>query len=200
MTTVADVVITLASAIRPMVGGRPIACPTIWSRWVRAKRVKSGMLSASVPQKPTIAVKAGQKLGQNCPALAPPGAKAEGAVKIGPTPPARSSAHQTSAAHTAILIGAVQVSSRRTIVSPFCRNRIWTSQKAAKAISCPAPISSVGNGVPARLRPAITPSRVSSASPPIQVWMPYQPQATSARASAGSRAPLVPKAARASTA
>ena len=36
--------------------------------------------------------------------------------------------------------------------------------------------------------------------PPIQVWMPYQPQATSARASAGSRAPIVPNEARASTA
>ncbi len=36
--------------------------------------------------------------------------------------------------------------------------------------------------------------------PPNQVWMPYQPQATIARIRAGSRAPRVPKEARASTA
>src|ERR1700761_1914033 len=34
------------------------------------------------------------------------------------------------------------------------------------------------------------------ASPPIQVWMPNQPQATSARRIAGKLAPAVPKAAR----
>ena len=36
--------------------------------------------------------------------------------------------------------------------------------------------------------------------PPNQVWMPYQPQATRARSSAGSLAPWVPNEARASTA
>ena len=33
---------------------------------------------------------------------------------------------------------------------------------------------------------------VCSASPPIQVWMPNQPQATSARMSAGRLEPIVP--------
>ena len=35
---------------------------------------------------------------------------------------------------------------------------------------------------------------VCIASPPIQVWMPNQPQATSARSSAGTFAPIVPNA------
>src|SRR5213594_3442051 len=40
---------------------------------------------------------------------------------------------------------------------------------------------------------------VCSASPPIQAWMPNQPHATSARISAGTFEPKVPKAARANT-
>ena len=39
----------------------------------------------------------------------------------------------------------------------------------------------------------------SSASPPIQVWIPNQPQATMARRSAGRLAPRTPKLARQST-
>src|SRR6266478_3267277 len=41
--------------------------------------------------------------------------------------------------------------------------------------------------------------RVLSASPPIHAWMPNQPQATSARISAGTFEPSVPYAARANT-
>jgi hypothetical protein len=48
--------------------------------------------------------------------------------------------------------------------------------------------------------PMITPISVWIIIPPNHVWMPYQPQATSARRSAGSRAPMVPKEERASTA
>jgi hypothetical protein len=40
---------------------------------------------------------------------------------------------------------------------------------------------------------------VLSASPPIHVWMPNQPQATSARRIAGTLAPFTPNAARQST-
>src|SRR5262245_20350894 len=40
--------------------GSAIACPRTWSRCVRANRVKSGMLSESVAQNPTIAVRLGQ--------------------------------------------------------------------------------------------------------------------------------------------
>src|SRR5580765_9025573 len=41
--------------------------------------------------------------------------------------------------------------------------------------------------------------KMFSASPPIQAWMPNQPQATSARISAGTFEPSVPYAARAKT-
>ena len=68
------------------------------------------------------------------------------------------------------------------------------------ASSWPRPMPSSGRGAPSSLRPSSTPSRVSSAPPPIQVWMPYQPQATTARATAGTLAPITPKEARASTA
>ena len=40
---------------------RPSACPVSWSRWLFAYRVKSGMFSDSVAQKPTIAVSHGRK-------------------------------------------------------------------------------------------------------------------------------------------
>ncbi len=43
----------------------PIAC----SRCERPKRVKSGMLSESVAQKPTIAVTLGTNTGQNAPSV-----------------------------------------------------------------------------------------------------------------------------------
>jgi len=43
--------------------GRPMAWPMTWSFCERAKRVKSGMFSASVAQKPTSPVSAAQVLG-----------------------------------------------------------------------------------------------------------------------------------------
>ena len=62
-------------------------------------------------------------------------------------------------------------------------SQTWTSQKTANAIQTPAP-----NAGPAG--PRAPASSVSSASPPIQVWMPNQPHATSARRIAGTLAPL----------
>ena len=47
------------------------------------------MLSDSVAQKPTLAVSAGKKNGQNWPAFGPPGRKLRTAcASIGPNPPA----------------------------------------------------------------------------------------------------------------
>ncbi|MNW02771.1 hypothetical protein D3C71_1986080 [compost metagenome] len=65
MTTVAEVTITASAASSPMGTGRPMAWPTTWSRCDRAKRVKSGIFSASVAQKPIMAVSDGQKVPQN---------------------------------------------------------------------------------------------------------------------------------------
>ena len=47
--------------------------------------------------------------------------------------------------------------------------------------------------------PNSRPARKKTASPPIQVWMPNQAQATAARIRAGRFAPRTPKAARAKT-
>ena len=49
-TMVAEVTVTASAASRPIGSGRPSVWPTTWSRWVLAKRVKSGMFSASVAQ------------------------------------------------------------------------------------------------------------------------------------------------------
>ena len=102
--------ITESSAIG---AGRPIDWPITWSRCERAKRVKSGIFSASVAQKPTIAVSPGQNVAQNRPSFLPPATNCEGAESIEPMPPAFDVAHQTSAMHITILIGADQLSSQR---------------------------------------------------------------------------------------
>ena len=86
------------------------------------------------------------------------------------------------------------------MVSPFDTKNNWNAQKAKKASNCPPPMPRKGSTPPRRSAPRKMPSSVNSASPPIQVWMPNQPQATSARATAGNRAPRVPNDARASTA
>jgi hypothetical protein len=68
--------------------GNPSAWPMAWSRWLFAKRVKSGMFSASVAQKPTIAVSEGQNTDRNWPSFVPPGANADGVDSMEPKPPA----------------------------------------------------------------------------------------------------------------
>src|SRR5450830_193601 len=50
-TTVAEVTMTANAARRPIGRGRPTLWPSTWSRWVLAKRVKSGMFRARVAQK-----------------------------------------------------------------------------------------------------------------------------------------------------
>ena len=49
-TMVAEVTVTASAASKPIGSGRPSDWPTTWSRWLLAKRVKSGMFSASVAQ------------------------------------------------------------------------------------------------------------------------------------------------------
>ena len=44
-----------------IVSGSPTICPTIWARCDLAKRLKSGMFSDNVAQKPTIAVSPAKK-------------------------------------------------------------------------------------------------------------------------------------------
>ncbi len=72
----------------------------------------------------------------------------------------------------------------------------FTAQKARKQANWEALMPKTGNGEPAAKDGRKTPRILWTASPPIQVWMPNQPQATSARSSAGMLAPSVPKEAR----
>src|SRR5262245_27289684 len=65
MTMAADVIITPIAANIVIVVGSATTCPTACSRWLRPKRVKSGMFKESVAQNPIIAVSDGMKTGQN---------------------------------------------------------------------------------------------------------------------------------------
>ncbi len=67
-----------------MVVGRPSACPITCCRWLRAKRVKSGMLSETVAQKPTVPFSAGIRNFRKSEKLT----KRDGADSMGPNPPA----------------------------------------------------------------------------------------------------------------
>src|SRR5690606_34843481 len=66
-TIAADVIKIPMAAKTVIVVGNATTCPTACSRWLRPKRVKSGILSESVAQKPIIAVSDGTNIGQNSP-------------------------------------------------------------------------------------------------------------------------------------
>src|SRR5260370_41987123 len=120
MKTFADVTTTENADSNAIGAGSPIDWPTIWSRCDLANRVKSGMFSASVAQKPTIAVSPGQNVAQKRPSFLPPATNCDGADSIVPSPPAFDVAHQTRAMHMTTLSGADQLSSQR-IESVPCR-------------------------------------------------------------------------------
>src|ERR1700754_400247 len=65
MMVVADVTTTPIKAKRVIEGGSPIACPLICAFWLTAYRVKSGIFSDRVAQKPTMPVRPGIKNAQN---------------------------------------------------------------------------------------------------------------------------------------
>src|SRR4051794_31219653 len=65
MIAVALVIKTPIAANTNIVVGNATTWPTICSRWLRPKRVKSGMLSDNVAQNPIIAVSEGTNTGKN---------------------------------------------------------------------------------------------------------------------------------------
>lgn len=65
MMALALVMRTPIAANANIVVGSATTCPTTCSFWLLPKRVKSGMLSESVAQKPIIAVSDGTKTGKN---------------------------------------------------------------------------------------------------------------------------------------
>ena len=69
MIAVALVISTPIAANTNIVVGSATAWPMTCSRWLRPKRVKSGMLSDSVAQKPIIAVSDGKNTGRNSPSV-----------------------------------------------------------------------------------------------------------------------------------
>ncbi len=87
--------------------------------------------------------------------------------------------------------GAAYVS--RCLIASMPRRMIatWKSQNAANAMPRCQPMSVQP--------PQSWPSSASSARAPSQVWIPNQPQATIARASAATFAPRIPKDARTNT-
>src|SRR3954454_3335272 len=106
MIAVALVIITPIAANTDIVVASATSWPTICSRWLRPKRVKSGMLSDSVAQKPIIAVSDGTNTGQNS-------AKVwnfPGCDSSGPRPFAFDTAHHNSAAVITRTYGAAQFS------------------------------------------------------------------------------------------
>src|SRR2546427_9472468 len=106
MIAVALVISTPIAANTNIVVGSATACPTICSRWLRPKRVKSGMLSDSVAQKPIIAVSDGTNTLKNDGKVV----KRPGSASSGPNPCARQTAHASSAAVITSTNGAAQFS------------------------------------------------------------------------------------------
>ena len=150
----------------------------IWSFWLRAKRVKSGMLSASVAQ---IADHRGQRRPEKpeLAALVPPGTKAEGgedradAAGLVDRPPDQGDADEDLERR---LTSGAGGSSQR-----LARRRRAQRPEDSEGGSWPGRCRAVAAACRAGPRPSNTPSRLRMAMPPIQVWMPYQPQATRAR-------------------
>ena len=116
-------------------------------------------------------------------------ANREGACSIGSRPPAFVHAQLSSSTPTMSNTGALAPCRSRTYSIPRRMTARLTHQKAKKQMPTEYGTSRhAGQSVA---------SRLLIASPPIQVWMPNQPQATSARARAGMLAPRTPNEARA---
>src|SRR5213075_2500714 len=122
MITVAFVTAAPMNANSAMVPGRPTACPTIWSRCERAKREKSGIDSAIVPQNATADVSPTP----NAPAMPRPFASVCPPVccSIGRKPPTLTIAQTSSAAPTTSRNGDPQVS--RNLIESIPRSTIHT--------------------------------------------------------------------------
>ncbi len=86
------------------------------------------MLSASVAQKPTIAVSEGTKKATNSSVVA----KRLGAASVGPKPPARVTAHASKASPATIRNGAAHASRNLIESLPFTTTYMFNSQKMAK--------------------------------------------------------------------
>src|SRR5215831_2092764 len=145
------------------------------------------MFSETVAQKPTTPVSEGTKKRKN----SPKDRNLEGVESIGPKPPALLRAQRRRANPMKSKNGA-EIPCRKRIVSmPRRITKTLRSQKRTKQTAAPE-----WNFAQPGARATIM---ALMASPPIQVWMPNQPQATRARRIAGMLAPRTPNEARAKT-
>src|SRR5215212_969661 len=140
------------------------------------------MFRESVIQYPTFAAKEGQKSTQNG---AWPACSSADFSKTLPTPPPAVKPQMSRATPPPIRSGAAKDSKYLTPSTPVRMITTCIAQKTKKVMkACPGTLAQP-------LQKAVT--RASVARPPIQVWMPNQPQATSARAIAAKFAPRTPK-------
>ena len=114
MMAVALVIITPIAANSDIVVGSATTWPITCSRWLRPKRVKSGMLSERVAQNPIIAVSEGTNTGQNSANVR----NLPGCASNGPRPSAFDTAHHNNAPVITSTYGAAQFSTSRTRSMP----------------------------------------------------------------------------------
>ena len=120
-------------------------------------------------------------------------------ARIGPRPPAWMIIQTMRSRNTAMRNGAAQLSNRLIASMPHMMIMMLSAQKMAKhshSVHGWAAASPKPRAIVAPVQPSITrqgqssaPTTANSAVPPIQVWMPNQPQATKARIKAGRLAP-----------
>src|ERR1039457_3648987 len=116
-----------------MVVGRPNAWPTIWSRWLRAYRVKSGIFNATVDQKATTPVSEGTNTLKNSPNVW----NFDGDESIGPKPPALPRAQSSSASPISSRKGAVTPCKKRIVLIPRTITSTLRIQKNRKHTGTP---------------------------------------------------------------
>lgn len=152
------------------------------------------MLSDSVDQKPIMPMSDGKNTGQK----SAPQPSSEGWSSSAPNPSALTAIQASRTNAPTRTKGAAQFSKWRRKSMPRWMIAICAAQKSRKH-------SHSGQGLPAiraafsQCPPVSSEPRAKMPLPPIQVWMPNQPQATAARMSAGRFAPRSPKEARART-
>src|SRR6185312_7459173 len=146
------------------------------------------MLRLRVAQYPTLAVSAAGNSDQNNPC---PFCNFCDSLRMLASPPPFLTAHHNSSAPPPSKSGADQLSRILMPSVPLRMINTWIPQKIANAIATlPGRFAQPGHAAV---------NKASSASAPIHVWIPNQPQATMARRMAAMLAPRTPKLARHNT-
>src|ERR1044071_5068024 len=156
------------------------------------------MLSDRVAQYPTIAVTQGMNSATNCEKEAgwPERDSASARRRIVPMPPTLSAAQKSSASPVTMRNGAESVSSHLMLSVPAQTKYRLINQKRKKLANCGRPDPLNRQPSPNLCHPGHRmPSNTLIARPPIHVWIPNHPHATTERSSDGTCAPRGPNAA-----